>query len=150
MVIDFFSEVFGWLVHRPEVVGKIVLVSVLLAFVSVVMMVVAITKMSPDYFVSRKPPSESWRGRHPLLSIFFKVLKSLTGLTLLISGIAMLVLPGQGVLTILVGISLLDFPGKRKMERYMVQRRHVLKTINWIRAKAKQAPVIVDPKKRSA
>lgn len=129
---------------HPEVVGRIVLGSIILALVSAILMVVAITKMSPDYFISPEPAVESWRSRHSVLRIIFKALKSMVGLTLFITGIAMLVLPGQGLLTLLVGISLLDFPGKRKMELRVVRNRHVLKAINSVRACTKQAPVIVD------
>ena len=122
----------------------IVLGSILLALVCVILTVVAITRMSPDYFISSEPPVESWRWRHPLLRIFLKGLKSAAGLALLITGVAMLVLPGQGLLTIFIGLSLLDFPGKRTIELQIVRNQQVLKAVNWIRIRAKQAPVRVD------
>lgn len=142
--MNFFSVVLTWLTSNPEVVEKIVLGSILIMLVSTVLMVVAIIKMNPNYFDSSKLPDESWRGRHPLFSILFNVLKSMVGFAFLVTGIAMLVLPGQGLLAILVGISLLDFPGKRKIELSIIRERHVLKAINWIRIRAKQAPVIVN------
>ena len=49
----------------------------------------------------------------------------------------MLVLPGQGVITILIGLTLLDLPGKRHLELYLVRKRPVLGAINWMRRKAK-------------
>lgn len=52
----------------------------------------------------------------------------------------MLVLPGQGLLTLLVGVGLLDFPGKRHIELRVVRNHHVLNAINWIRARTNQAP----------
>jgi len=48
----------------------------------------------------------------------------------------MLLLPGQGLITILIGIMMLNFPGKLAMERRIVQQPTVLRAINWIRAKA--------------
>jgi hypothetical protein len=45
----------------------------------------------------------------------------------------MLLLPGQGVLTILIGIVLLDFPGKYRLERWAVRHRPVYRSINWLR-----------------
>jgi hypothetical protein len=50
----------------------------------------------------------------------------------------MLLLPGQGILTILIGLMLLDFPGKRRLERRLVQQPSVWRAINWMRAKAHQ------------
>jgi hypothetical protein len=142
--MEFLTAVFNWFASHPEIVGKIVLGSILLAFISVVLTVVAIVRMSPDYFLSSKPGIKSWRHRHLLLRILFKMVKSTVGLILLITGIAMLVLPGQGLLTLLVGVGLLDFPGKRHIELRVVRNHHLLKAINWIRARTNQAPVIVD------
>lgn len=62
-------------------------------------------------------------------------LKNIAGLVLLALGIIMLVLPGQGVLTILLGVSLLNFPGKYRAERWLVSRPSVLRTLNWLRAR---------------
>ncbi len=60
-------------------------------------------------------------------------LKNLLGALLLVAGIAMLVLPGQGVLTILLALAWMDFPGKYRLERWLVSRGPTLRTINRIR-----------------
>lgn len=142
--MDFFNTTFTWFTSHPEIVEKIFFGSIFMFFISAAFMVVAIIMMSPNYFDSSKSPEESLRGRHPIFSILFNVFKSVIGIVLLVTGIAMLVLPGQGMLTILVGISLLNFPGKRKLELSIIRERHILKTINWIRAKAKQDPIVVN------
>ena len=54
---------------------------------------------------------------------------------LIIAGIVMLVLPGQGILSILVGIGLTDFPGKYRLERWLARQPAVFNTMNWIRRK---------------
>jgi len=56
----------------------------------------------------------------------------------------MLVLPGQGLLTILFGIALLDFPGKYRLERRIVSYPKVLNSINWIRKKANKKPLVIN------
>jgi hypothetical protein len=56
-------------------------------------------------------------------------------------GLLMLVTPGQGVLTILVGVTLLDFPGKRALELWIVRQPAVLRVTNWMRAKAHREPL---------
>jgi hypothetical protein len=55
----------------------------------------------------------------------------------------MLVLPGQGVLTILLGIALLDLPGKRHLERRLIALPTVLRTINKLREKFGRPPLTV-------
>ncbi|WP_447980744.1 hypothetical protein [Candidatus Nitrospira bockiana] len=54
----------------------------------------------------------------------------------------MLVLPGQGVLAILVGLTLLDFPGKRQLQSRLVRQRKVLESLNGIRRKFHRPPLL--------
>ena len=70
--------------------------------------------------------------------------KNALGFILVVAGIIMLVLPGQGVFTILIGIMLLNFPGKYRLERWIVARRPVLRSINWLRRRAGRAPLVPD------
>jgi hypothetical protein len=65
------------------------------------------------------------------------------GFVLLAAGIAMLVLPGQGILTMLIGISLVDFPGKRQLERKLIGQPAVLNAINKMRQRFGQPPLTV-------
>ncbi len=50
----------------------------------------------------------------------------------------MLVTPGQGLLTLLIGLLLLNFPGKYRLERWLVRRPGVLRTLNWVRRRRGQ------------
>jgi len=59
----------------------------------------------------------------------------------ILAGIAMLVLPGQGLLSILIGVTLLNFPGKYALERRIVGRPAVSRTLNRIRARARRPPL---------
>ena len=70
---------------------------------------------------------------------------NLAGLALVIVGVVLSMpgVPGQGVLTILLGIMLLDFPGKRSVERALVRRAMVHKGINALRARWKRPPIAV-------
>ena len=52
----------------------------------------------------------------------------------------MLVTPGQGVLTILAGLLLMNFPGKYRLERWLVMRPGVMRALNWLRARRGQTP----------
>lgn len=55
------------------------------------------------------------------------------------AGLVMLILSGQGLLTIVIGIFVADFPGKRSLERKLVANKKVVHAINWIRAKKEVA-----------
>ncbi len=72
------------------------------------------------------------------------LLRNLCGLLLLASGVAMLVLPGQGLLTILVALILLDYPAKKQLERRLVASESVLKSLNWLRRRRGAAPLNID------
>lgn len=64
-----------------------------------------------------------WPARRPALHLLLVVGKDTLGLVLLLAGLAMLVLPGQGLLTIFVPIMLLDFPRQHDLEQWLIRRR---------------------------
>jgi hypothetical protein len=69
------------------------------------------------------------------LSFPFIALKNVFGVLFLLSGLAMLVLPGQGLLTLFVGLLLVDFPRKRVLVRRVLGNKRVLRSINRLRAR---------------
>lgn len=75
------------------------------------------------------------------LWLLFHLAKNLAGLVLLLVGLIMLITPGQGLLTCLMGVLLLDFPGKRRLELWLVQRRAVARSIAWLRQRAGVPPL---------
>lgn len=81
---------------------------------------------------------------NPALRTVAVVVKNLVGFVLLLAGIAMLVLPGQGVLTILIGISLMDFPKKRLLEAKLIGQPLVFSGINRLRARFHKPPLTLD------
>jgi hypothetical protein len=56
----------------------------------------------------------------------------------------MLVLPGQGLLTIILGITLMNFPGKYRLERWLVSRGSTLKLINYLRRRRGKPALVLD------
>mgnify|MGYP001575137864 CR=1 FL=1 len=101
-----------------------------------------LVRLPAGYFDERHP--RAWmENHHPILRLTGLILKNVVGLVFLLAGFAMLFLPGQGILTMLIGISLMDFPGKRRLERKLVGRPAVLKTINMMRAKFDRPPLTV-------
>jgi hypothetical protein len=105
----------------------------------------AIVRLPVDYFTQRKrKPLSTWEER-PVLRPLFLVAKNLLGLVFIIAGIAMLILPGQGLLTMLVGVVLVDFPGKFRLQRWMATRPPVWRSLNWLRKRAHR-PELQRPK----
>ena len=95
-----------------------------------------------DYFLNNKRGISEYKNKNPIFWIITLALKNIVGYCLIIGGILMLVLPGQGLLTIFVGLMLSDYPGKFKLERRIIKTRLILKTINWYRGKSNIPPII--------
>jgi hypothetical protein len=133
----------AWMSYNEALLGWLFALSVLLFIGSLVVVPWLVTRIPADYFLRPRHLSDRWHSRHPLVRLAFFAAKNLCGIVLVIAGIAMLVLPGQGILTILVGIVCIDFPGKFALEQRLVRERHVTRVINWIRSKANQPPLQV-------
>lgn len=93
-------------------------------------------KIPADYFV-RQRVSHTWK----VLLQPHAIVRNVLGLPIVLAGIAMLVLPGQGILTIIVGLGVMQFPGKFEAERWVVRRPGVLQAINWMREKSGHVPL---------
>ncbi len=137
----------GKLIQANETVFWWLTVTSIVAFFATLIIVPwFIIRIPSDYFSDsnierRKTPWSNW---HPLVRRILLVGRNVLGYVFLVVGTAMLVLPGPGILTIVVGIILLNFPGKYRLERWMVERRPVLRSINWLRRWAKKAPIVLE------
>ncbi len=101
-----------------------------------------LVRLPADYFSPAHKP-ELFAGRSRAVRVAGVIGKNLLGVVLLVLGILMSLpgVPGQGILTILLGIMLMDFPGKRKLEHKIVSRPSVLNTVNRIRARFDKPPL---------
>jgi hypothetical protein len=95
------------------------------------------------WVVGRLPTDYFARSRRQILdaaagaTVFTRMLdaiKNVIGFIFVVLGAIMLVTPGQGVLTILVGLLLMNFPGKYRLERWLVMRPGVMRGLNWLRS----------------
>jgi archaellum biogenesis protein FlaJ (TadC family) len=100
-----------------------------------------VIEMPADYFVVERLPSARQSALHHLLHLLWTILRNVLGAIVLLAGVLMLFTPGQGVLTILVGLGLCTFPGKRTLELRLIQRPSVHRVVNWIRRRAEKAPL---------
>ena len=104
-----------------------------------------VVRIPADYFATGRRPRTSFADNHPLLRWSGLILKNLIGVLLMLAGIAMLLLPGQGLLTLAIGLLLLDFPHKHRVERRIIRIQPVWKSINWLRQKAGVGPLQLEP-----
>ena len=95
-----------------------------------------------DYFVDKKRVSLI-KMKNPLMWLPIIIIKNSIGLVLILCGILMLILPGQGVLTIITGLIFLDYPGKFRFERSLVRNKLILNSMNWIRRKLDKPDLII-------
>jgi hypothetical protein len=92
-----------------------------------------------DYFTNKRV--SKIRSINPLLWYIFLIIKNMIGYSLIFGGIIMLVLPGQGVFTIIIGLMLSNYPGKYSIERKFIAIPSILKSINWLRRKSNKPPI---------
>lgn len=116
-------------------------VSVITFFVSLVALRIAVVRMADDYFMPDRDPDKSLAERHPVARWLGVIAKNVIGFILFVAGLIMLAMPGQGLLTMLMGIVLMDFPGKRQLEIFLIRRPSIHKAINWMRNRAGRPPI---------
>ncbi len=123
----------------------IAIFSVITFILSIVVTVVVLIKL-PDTYFKAEHEREFWVERHPVLRWGGLVVKNLLGAVLVLFGVVMSLpgVPGQGVLTILLGIMLLDFPGKRSLETRIVSRPRVRSAVNALRERFGKPPLMLD------
>ena len=92
-----------------------------------------------DYFINKKV--SRIRSTNPLMWYIILIIKNVIGYSLILGGIMMLVLPGQGLFTIIIGLMLSNYPGKYSIERKFIAIPSVLKSINWLRKKSNKPPL---------
>ena len=120
----------------------IALCSLLVFLVSLASLPWLAAKIPEDYFLHRKrkktlPLTTAAFARY----LFMRLARNLVGLILLAGGFLMLFIPGQGILTMVMGLILIDYPGKYSVEKAIIGYPAVFKGLNWLRARAHKPPL---------
>jgi hypothetical protein len=142
-MIDFIAEAIAGLTWLSVLIGTaifIVTFSLSLGIVSLILV-----KLPADYFRNNHH-SKFWAGRPPALRILALVGKNILGVLLILIGIVLSLpgIPGQGLLTILLGVMLVDFPGKHRLEQKLLHRPAIKNSINRLRARFGKPPLELD------
>lgn len=104
-------------------------------FVGSILLVPYLIARAPADLFTREPSRR--RGIGPLLGA---IVRNLFGLVLLVLGVLMLVLPGQGLLMVLLALLVLDFPKKRAAIQQLVQKPKVWDALHYFRERANKPP----------
>ena len=137
-------EILEPLTNNEPLLWTLGVISLVTFFASLLIIPWLVVRIPVDYFAEEKRHFVSFRNHHLVLRIVLLVLKNLVGVVFIVLGIGMLVLPGQGLLTILLGIIFLNFPGKYRLERWLIRLRHVHRAVDWLRQRAGRKPLIFE------
>tara|TARA_B100000475_G_scaffold199689_1_gene182483 strand:- start:260 stop:682 length:423 start_codon:yes stop_codon:yes gene_type:complete len=122
-------------------IAWLVAISIAIFIFSVVSIKWLVALIPSDYFVKKN--DSIFKSKRPYLWLLTTIIKNLIGYTLILGGIIMLFVPGQGLFTIFIGLILSNYPGKYYIERRIVAMPKILKTINWLRKKSNKPPLKV-------
>jgi hypothetical protein len=134
-----------WIKANDVLLAWVALGSAVMFVAAILVTPLALVRLPADRFAKPKRERRPPRGRSAALRIAWQVGRNALGAVLIVAGILMLLLPGQGVLTILVGLMLMSFPGKYRLVRWFIRRRPVLAVINRIRARWGHPPFWFEP-----
>lgn len=131
---------FGW---KSAILGVVLFLITFSASLGIVTFIMV--RIPADYFKKDNPRKVLPNHRRAVRS-FVIVSRNILGAFLVALGIVLSLpgVPGQGLLTILMGIMLLDFPGKRGLEYKLVSRPRVREAINKLRSKFGKPELILD------
>lgn len=116
--------------------------SVAVLVLSIIAVPWIVARMPADYFVRER--DTPWSSAHPVVRAVLHAAKNTLGFLLLLAGVAMLVLPGQGILTILIGLSLVEFPRKRDLQMRLLRLPGVHRVVKVLRRKAGRPDLILN------
>ncbi len=146
--MDFFLGIWEWLVRFWEsltwgVFAWGLLFTIITIVASYGLIVIGMIKIPADYFSSTYVRETNTENHFSVRWAAF-IVKNVIGFLLVIAGIIMIFTPGPGVPTILLGLIMMDVPGKRPLEAKLIQRPMVLSAVNELRAKYNKPPLIMD------
>ncbi|MBI3071611.1 MAG: hypothetical protein HYY84_05720 [Deltaproteobacteria bacterium] len=121
-------------------------ITVVSAVLSLALVTFFVLRLPADYFLASYAPKPN-PARSRVANWFARFGKNIIGGVLVVAGAIMAIpgVPGQGILTMFIGLMLVDFPGKRRMEMRLVRRPSVRNALNSLRARFRKPPLEVDP-----
>lgn len=129
-----------WMTQYSSEIALIGLFSFLLLAASLLATPWILAKLPSDYFATT--PTASQRSVTRLL---LSTVKTILGLLMILTGFIMMITPGPGLVCLVLGMALVEIPGKHLVLQKLVSRPSVFSTLNWLRKKADKTPFILPP-----
>jgi hypothetical protein len=145
--MDYFNSIVAWLTGYSSILIGLGGLSVLILVFSIAGMGWFIAQIPEDYFIHDKRRGKHWNKYSSQVRIAMIIFKNIFGGIMLVGGLFLLVLPGQGLLTMIIGLFLIDYPGKFQLEQKIISIPSIFRSLNWFRAKARK-PNLLHPRKR--
>ncbi|WP_136798253.1 PGPGW domain-containing protein [Desulfosediminicola ganghwensis] len=128
--------------HFEKVLELLAALSICTFLVSIILIPILVARLPRKYFHRDYSHKHTLAQRFTLWQALRRLLRNFIGLLLLLAGIVMLFLPGQGLITIIIGIALMDFPYKKQLIYTLTRAKAVQKSLNWLRKKTRKEPFI--------
>lgn len=140
--MEYITQFFTSMTLRGAAIGVGIFLVTFLANLALVSFI--LVKIPADYF--RESQGKFLKRHSPVVRVLALIGKNIAGVILVVLGVLLSLpgVPGQGVLTILLGVMLLDFPGRRRFERWIVSSPKVLKAVNKLRKRFDKPPLKLD------
>jgi hypothetical protein len=139
-MFDFLSDFFSALTWQKVLIGVAIFLVSFFANLGIVSLI--LVKLPADHF-SKSRKTKFWAGPRPWLHAAKVIGKNIGGLLLVALGVVLSLpgVPGQGLLTVLLGIMLLDFPGRHRLEQKLLSKPSIVNTINSLRKRFGKKPL---------
>ena len=129
-------SLFNWVDKYSVIIWWIGALSAIIFLIFLFAIPIFIVKLPADFFIRPSlPTSRLASPKHPLVRLIYLTTKNLLAVMIILAGIAMLFLPGQGVVTIIIGVSLLNIRGKRRLVLSLVCHKFIIQSLNRLRAR---------------
>jgi hypothetical protein len=139
-MFDLLSDFFSGITWRSVLIGASIFVGSFLINLAIVSII--LVNLPANYF-SKSRKTKFWAGPRPAIHAAKVIGKNIAGVLLVALGVVLSLpgVPGQGLLTILLGVMLLDFPGRDRLEQKLLSKPSIVSTINGLRGRFGKPPL---------
>ncbi|MCW8196391.1 hypothetical protein F6455_16475 [Proteobacteria bacterium 005FR1] len=134
-------ELSHWVTNNDQLLFGVAIASLAVFLASLALIPWLLVRIPPDYFSRAHERRSLLAGYNPFLVIVLRVLRNVLAVIFIVLGLLMLVLPGQGLLTLFLGLVVADFPGKHGLVNWLVSHPSICRPINWLRRRAGRQPL---------
>jgi hypothetical protein len=135
------SDLLAWFDDHQTILISVLAVSVVTFLATLFATPRMLLRIPPDYFTHHRRPPGVGSGRGRAVRWTIRIVKNAVAVVCVLAGLAMLALPGQGLLTILIGLLLLEFPGKYALEKRLIAGPRVFAALNRFRTRRGRRPL---------